>query len=59
MLINGVSNPFIYNDSWIGINIINTIITELTSGANGAFKFSLLQLSVAVLDTNLGAPASG
>lgn len=59
VLTNSVGDPFAYNDPRTGVNIVNTTTQELTSGANGAFEFSLPQLSVAVLDTDLGTPASG
>lgn len=52
VLTNSVGDPYMYNDPRTGINIVNTTTTQLTAGYGGAFKFSLPQLSVAVLDTD-------
>ena len=50
-LTNSVGDPYAYNDPRTGIQIVDTTTKELIAGANGAFEFSLPQLSVAVLDT--------
>ncbi|KAH7353128.1 alpha-N-arabinofuranosidase A precursor [Pyrenochaeta sp. MPI-SDFR-AT-0127] len=52
VLTNSVGDPYMYNDPFTGINIVNTTTTQLTAGDGGAFEFSLPQLSVAVLDTD-------
>ncbi|KAJ4992472.1 alpha-l-arabinofuranosidase a [Stagonosporopsis vannaccii] len=52
-LTNSVGDPYAYNDPRTGIQIVDTTTKELTAGANGAFEFSLPQLSVAVLDTEV------
>ncbi|CAO2647333.1 Nn.00g082550.m01.CDS01 [Neocucurbitaria sp. VM-36] len=52
LLTNSVGDPYMYNDPFTGINIVNTTVTELAAGSNGAFEFSMPQLSVAVLDTD-------
>lgn len=59
VLTNSVGDPYAYNDPFTGVNIVNTTILELTAGYDGAFKFKLPQLSVAVLDTDLTAVPSG
>ncbi|KAF4553728.1 Alpha-L-arabinofuranosidase C-terminal domain-containing protein 2 [Elsinoe fawcettii] len=59
ILTNSVGDPYRYNDPFTGVNIVATATTEVTAGDNGAFSFSLPQLSVAVLDTDTGAAPSG
>jgi alpha-N-arabinofuranosidase len=53
VLTNSVGDPYAYNDPQTGVNIVGTNSTTLTAGAGGAFKFSLPNLSVAVLDTGV------
>lgn len=53
VLTNPSGDPFAFNDPKTGVNIVQSTSVELTSGASGAFEFSLPQLSVAVLDTDL------
>jgi alpha-N-arabinofuranosidase len=52
-LTNSVGDPYMYNDPFTGINIVNTTTMMLTAGSDGAFRFSLPELSVAVLDTEV------
>jgi alpha-N-arabinofuranosidase len=54
LLTNSVGDPYMYNDPFTGINIVNTTNVILTAGSDGAFRFSMPQLSVAVLDTDVG-----
>jgi alpha-L-arabinofuranosidase len=53
VLTNSVGDPYAYNDPRTGINIVNTTSSVITAGSAGTFEFSLPQLSVAVLDTDL------
>ncbi|CAI6341645.1 unnamed protein product [Periconia digitata] len=55
VLTNKVADPYMYNDPQTGINIVNVTDSILEAGAGGAFQFSLPQLSVAVLDTDVTA----
>jgi alpha-N-arabinofuranosidase len=59
VLTNPGGDPFAYNDPFTGVNIVNTTTTELIAGRNGAFKFSLPELSVAVLDTDPAGVGNG
>ncbi|KAJ4377464.1 hypothetical protein N0V83_000289 [Neocucurbitaria cava] len=60
LLTNSVGDPYMYNDPFTGINIVDTTVTQLAAGSNGAFEFSMPQLSVAVLDTDpAGIEAGG
>jgi alpha-N-arabinofuranosidase len=52
-LTNSVGDPYMYNDPFTGINIVNTTSMMLTAGSDGAFRFHLPELSVAVLDTDV------
>jgi alpha-N-arabinofuranosidase len=52
-LTNSVGDPYMYNDPLTGIQIVNTTTMMLTAGSDGTFKFSLPELSVAVLDTEV------
>ncbi|KAF2022959.1 glycoside hydrolase [Setomelanomma holmii] len=54
LLTNPSGDPFAYNDPRTGVNIVNTTNTILTAGYSGSFDFSMPQLSVAVLDTDVG-----
>lgn len=51
VLTNAVGDPYMYNDPFTGVNIVNSTVTEVKAGEGGAFEFRLPQLSVAVLDT--------
>jgi alpha-N-arabinofuranosidase len=53
VLTNSVGDPYMYNDPFTGVNIVHTDISLVTAGSDGAFRFSLPQLSVAVLDTEV------
>ncbi|ORY03323.1 glycoside hydrolase superfamily [Clohesyomyces aquaticus] len=46
--------PFGYNDPAKGNNVVVTTTKTLSAGENGAFKFNMPELSVAVLDTDVG-----
>jgi alpha-N-arabinofuranosidase len=60
VLTNSVGDPYMYNDPFTGVNIVHTDISLVTAGSDGAFHFSLPQLSVAVLDTEIaGANSTG
>jgi alpha-N-arabinofuranosidase len=60
VLTNSVGDPYMYNDPFTGVNIVHTNISLVTAGSDGAFHFSLPQLSVAVLDTEIaGANSTG
>jgi alpha-N-arabinofuranosidase len=59
VLTNSIGDPYGYNDPFTGINIVNTTKTELTAGASGAFTFSMPELSVAVLDTEIVGNSTG
>lgn len=54
VLTNAAGDPYAYNDPFTQVNIVNTTSTTLTADRRGGFKFSLPQLSVAVLDTDTG-----
>ncbi len=53
VLTNAVGDPYAYNDPFTGVNIVHTQSTQVVAGSAGAFQFSLPQLSVAVLDTDV------
>jgi alpha-N-arabinofuranosidase len=59
VLTNPGGDPYAYNDPFTGVNIVNTTKSELTAGASGAFTFSLPELSVAVLDTEVAGNSTG
>lgn len=48
----GNGDPYAYNDPHTGVNVVAGTTYFLTAGADGAFTFSLPELSVAVLDTD-------
>ncbi|KAI0126028.1 alpha-N-arabinofuranosidase A [Xylariales sp. AK1849] len=50
-ILSGPENPYGYNDPFTGINVVTTTKEKVVSGDDGAFEFSLPNLSVAVLDT--------
>ncbi|KAI8671856.1 Non-reducing end alpha-L-arabinofuranosidase [Fusarium keratoplasticum] len=51
LLTNAKDDPFAYNDPHTGVNIVNSTTTVLEADKDGIFKFSLPELSVAVLET--------
>lgn len=59
VLTNSVGDPYAYNDPHTGVNIVETTTSTLIAGSDGFFKFSLPELSVAVLDTDLAAMSNG
>jgi alpha-N-arabinofuranosidase len=59
VLTNSVGDPYMYNDPYTGVNIVHTDISLVTAGSDGAFHFSLPQLSVAVLDTEVAGAGNG
>ncbi|KAL6704410.1 hypothetical protein ACN47E_008262 [Coniothyrium glycines] len=58
-LINTSGDNYLYNDPFTGVNIVGTNSKILTAGSNGAFEFSLPELSVAVLDTDPAGVTNG
>lgn len=52
VLTNSDGDPFAYNDPHTGVNIVESTATVIEVGEDGAFTFSLPELSVAVLDTD-------
>jgi alpha-N-arabinofuranosidase len=52
-LTNSVGDPYMYNDPFTGVNIVNTTNMMIAAGSDGAFRFTLPELSVAVLDTEV------
>lgn len=59
VLTNSVGDPYAYNDPFTGVNIVSTNVTVVEAGVGGTFEFSLPQLSVAVLDTDMGGAGNG
>jgi alpha-N-arabinofuranosidase len=59
VLTNPGGDPFAYNDPFTGVNVVETTVTELTAGGSGTFEFKMPQLSVAVLDTDVGGVGNG
>ncbi|KAF4920880.1 Alpha-L-arabinofuranosidase A [Colletotrichum viniferum] len=57
VLTNPSGDPFAYNDPHTGVNIVDTQTLVLTANEDGAFNFTLPELSVAVLDTDVAAEA--
>lgn len=54
LLTNSVGDPYMYNDPFTGVNIVNTTNIILTAEGDGVFRFVMPELSVAVLDTDVG-----
>ncbi|EUC33362.1 glycoside hydrolase family 51 protein [Bipolaris zeicola 26-R-13] len=54
LLTNSVGDPYMYNDPFTGVNIVNTTNVILTAEGDGVFRFVMPELSVAVLDTDVG-----
>jgi alpha-N-arabinofuranosidase len=54
VLTNNEVDPYAHNDPHTGINVVNSTVTVLEANEKGAFVFSLPELSVAVLDTDVG-----
>jgi alpha-N-arabinofuranosidase len=55
LLTNPGGDPYGYNDPRTGVNIVDTKTSILEAGVSGTFEFSMPQLSVAVLDTEVGS----
>jgi alpha-N-arabinofuranosidase len=53
LLTNSAKDPYAYNDPHTGVNIVESTVTVLEANEEGAFVFSLPELSVAVLDTEI------
>jgi alpha-N-arabinofuranosidase len=51
LLTNNAEDPYAYNDPHTGVNIVNSTVIALEANKDGAFVFSLPELSVAVLNT--------
>ncbi|KFA62879.1 hypothetical protein S40285_02260 [Stachybotrys chlorohalonatus IBT 40285] len=45
-------DPYAWNDAHVGVNIVDSAVTQLEANDDGAFTFSLPDLSVAVLATS-------
>ncbi|KAF2003937.1 glycoside hydrolase family 51 protein [Amniculicola lignicola CBS 123094] len=52
-LLTSSAGPFGFNDPSKGNNVVVTTTKTLSAGKNGAFEFSMPELSVAVLDTDV------
>ena len=55
-------DPWAYNDPFTGVNVVQTTTNIITANAKGAFEFTMPELSVAVLDTDVssvGSPSTG
>lgn len=50
-VLTGPEDPYGWNDPFTGINVVTTTKSTVTANDDGAFEFSLPNLSVAVLDT--------
>ncbi|KAI1357667.1 alpha-N-arabinofuranosidase A [Xylaria arbuscula] len=50
-VLTGPADPYAVNDPFTGVNVVKTKKASVKSDKNGAFSFSLPNLSVAVLDT--------
>ncbi|KAK4097015.1 glycoside hydrolase family 51 protein [Parathielavia hyrcaniae] len=50
-LLTGPADPYGYNDPFTGVNVVKTTKQHLAAGKDGSFKFSMPNLSVAVLET--------
>lgn len=59
LLTNSVGDPYAYNDPLEGNNIVESSTQIVTADRTGAFRFSMPQLSVAVLDTDVEVDAPG
>ncbi|KAH7318203.1 alpha-N-arabinofuranosidase A [Stachybotrys elegans] len=55
LLTNEAGDPYAYNDPYTGVNIVHSETIPLVADENGAFSFSMPQLSVAVLATDTSA----
>jgi alpha-N-arabinofuranosidase len=50
-LLTGPADPYGYHDPFTGVNVVKTTKQHLAAGKDGSFKFSMPNLSVAVLET--------
>lgn len=48
-------DPWAYNDPFTGVNVVESTSEVITANANGVFKFTMPELSVAVLDTDISS----
>ncbi|KAL8377635.1 hypothetical protein RB595_008364 [Gaeumannomyces hyphopodioides] len=51
-VLTGPDDPMRWNDPHTGVNVVNSTTISLTAGDGGVFKFSLPELSIAVLETS-------
>jgi len=51
IMLTGPADPYGINDPFLRTNVVKETTTKLVAGEDGAFTFSLPQLSVAVLET--------
>ncbi|KAB5536249.1 glycoside hydrolase superfamily [Coniochaeta sp. 2T2.1] len=51
-VLTGPENPYGYNDPFTHVNVVKETTSTVTAGDDGSFKFSLPELSVAVLETD-------
>jgi alpha-N-arabinofuranosidase len=51
-VLTGPEDPYGYNDPFTQVNVVKETTSTVTAGKDGAFQFSLPQLSVAVLETD-------
>ncbi|KAK9797652.1 putative non-reducing end alpha-L-arabinofuranosidase [Seiridium cardinale] len=54
-VLTGPEDPYGWNDPFAGVNVVTTTKTTVTANDDGAFEFSLPNLSVAVLDTGVSS----
>lgn len=59
VLTNPGGDPYAVNDPATGINIVDTSTQILTASGDGSFTFSMPELSVAVLDTDINGKQIG
>lgn len=57
-VLSGPEDPYGYNDPFTGTNVVVTTKSTVTADDDGAFEFSLPNLSVAVLSTEASAQAA-
>ena len=50
-VLQGNGDPYAYNDPFTGENIVQSTTTTVEATRHGTFKFSLPELSIAVLET--------
>lgn len=57
-VLQGNGDPYAYNNPFTGENIVQSTTTTLEASSDGAFVFSLPELSIAVLETDPLLPKS-